>query len=149
MLLKLSKVAMKSTCNPHYDLLSLTQLSNFSLHSVRLPPLSLRSPLPLAEMVTNQRHGAGTDQRLQTVGVAAQPAQHAEAPAAGVLVLGEVVQQAGHDARVNQSGTRVRGVGEARKQQQDGRLRRPGLRVVRVVVRHGAGGRGRGVKSDF
>lgn len=100
-------------------------------------------------MVTNQRDRAGSDQRLQTVWVAAQSAKHTEAPAAGVLMLGEVVEQARHDARADQSSTWVGGVGEARQQQQDGRLRRPGFRVVGVVVSHRAGHRWRGVKSDF
>lgn len=100
-------------------------------------------------MVANQRHRAGSDQRLQTVWVAAQSAQQAEAPAAGVLVLGEVEEQAGDDARVDQSSTWVGGVGEARQQQQDGRLGRPGFGVVRVVVRHHSGRRGRRVKSDL
>jgi len=119
--------------------LYLTKLFNFGFHSVRLPLLSLKSSPSLAEMVADQRDRAGSDQRLQTVGVAAQPAKHPEAPAAGVLVLGEVVEQAGHDAGADQSGARVGGVREARQQQQDGRLGRPGLRVVGVAVRHLAG----------
>lgn len=129
--------------------LYLTKLFNFGLHSVRLPLLSLKASPSLAEMVANQCDRAGPDQRLQTVWVAAQPAEHTEAPAAGVLVLGEVVEQAGHDARADQSSTRVGGVGEARQQQQDGRLGRPGFRVVGVLVGHGAGHRGRGVESHF
>lgn len=93
--------------------MSLTELFNFGFHSVRLPLLPLDPTLPLAEVVVNERDRASSDQRLQTVWVAAQPAEHAQAPAAGVLVLGEVEEQAGHDARTDQGGAGVGGVGEA------------------------------------
>lgn len=126
-----------------------TELFNFSFHSVRLPLLSLAPSLSLAEVVVNQRYGTGPDQRLQTVRVAAQPAEHPEAPAAGVLVLGEVAEQAGHDAGADQSGAGVGDVGEAGQQQQDGRLGRPGFGVVWVVVSVRAGHRRRGVEDDF
>lgn len=129
--------------------LYLTKLFNFGFHSVRLLLFSLKSSPSLAEMVTNQRYRAGSDQRLQTVWVAAQPAKHTEAPAAGVLVLCEVVEQAGHDTWADQSCTWVGGVGEARQQQQDRRLGRPGFRVVGVLVSHWSRHRGWGIKSDF
>lgn len=99
--------------------------------------------------MANERHGTGANQRLQTVRVATQAAEHAETPAAWVLVLGEVAEQAGHDARAHQSGAGVACVREARQQQQDGRLWRPGLGVIGVLVSAGSGYRGRAFQSDF
>lgn len=84
-------------------------------------------------MVANERYRTRSEKRLQTVRVAAQPAKHAEALAAGILTLGKVKEQAGHDAWADQSSTWIGGVGEARQQQQDGWLWRPGFGVVRVM----------------
>lgn len=91
----------------------LTELFDLGPHAIRLLLLH-KSSLSLAEMVVNQGDRARPHQRFQTVGVAAEPAEHAEAAAAGVPVLGEVAQQACRDARADQSGAGVRGVGEAR-----------------------------------
>lgn len=84
-------------------------------------------------MVANERYRTRSEKRLQTVRVAAQPAKHAEALAAGILTLGKVKEQAEHDAWADQSSTWIGGVGEARQQQQDGWLWRPGFGVVRVM----------------
>lgn len=127
----------------------LTELFDFGPHAVRLLLLRVESSLSLAEMVVNQCDRARPDQRLQAVGVAAEPAEHAEAAAAGVSVLGEVAQQARRDARADQSGAGVCGVGEAGQQQQDGRLGRPRFRVVRVMVTRGTWDGRRGVQGDF
>lgn len=73
----------------------LTKLFDFGPHTIRLPLLRLSlSSVSLAEMVVNQGDRARSDQRLQAVWVAAEPAEHAEAAAAGVWVLAEVAQQA-------------------------------------------------------
>lgn len=96
----------------------------------------------------NEGHRARADQRFQAVWVAAEPAEHAEAAAAGVGVSAQVAQQARDDAGADQSGAGVRGVGEARQQQQDGRLGGPGLRVVGVTVTRRTGDRRRGVEGD-
>lgn len=100
-------------------------------------------------MVPDQGYRTTSNQRLQTVGVAAQTAEHPEAPAAGVLVLGEVVQQPRHDACADQRGAGVAGVGETGQQQQDGRLGCPGFGVVGVVVGCWLGHRGGAVQGDL
>lgn len=127
----------------------LTELFDFGPHALRLLLLRIESSLSPAEMMVNQCDRARSDQRFQTVWVAAEPAEHAEAPAAGVSVLGEVAQQACRDARADQSGAGVCGVGEARQQQQDWRLGCPRFRVVRVMVTCRTWNRRRGVQSDF
>ena len=55
-------------------------------------------------------------------------------------MAGEVEQQARDCPRVDQRSAGVSGVREAREQQQDVRLRGPGLRVVWVVVGLGRSG---------
>lgn len=72
----------------------LTKLFDFGLHALRLLLLSIKSSVSLAETVVNQGDRARPDQRFQAVWVAAEAAEHAQAPAAGVLVLGEVAEQA-------------------------------------------------------
>lgn len=88
-------------------------MSDFSLHPVCLPLLASRhssAATPKTEVLANQSYSSGAQQGLQAVRVATEAAQHAEAAAAGVLVPGEVVEEARENACIDQRCAWIRGV---------------------------------------
>lgn len=124
-------------------------MSDFCLHPVRLSLLLPGWILVLeTEAVSDESHGSGPDQRLQAVRVAGDSDQHAAAASARLMVLRQVVEQGREHRCGDERAAGVCGVGEAREQQQDGRLRRPRLRVVRVLVHGRLRDRRRGIQGD-
>lgn len=114
--------------------MSQTQLRDFAFDFFRLSVRSSSLISSHTQFLPDQSHGSGSDQGLQAVWVTAESPKHPKAPATGVVVLGEVVQEPRENAGVDECRAGVWGMREAGQQQENGGFWGPDFRVIWVMI---------------